>query len=469
MLSLELTAEVELIIRAARQAEDIGCASRQQRIGCVVARRAVVLLIGVVVGILPVGVLIVVVPKEGVAHRLGRTRCRRIEEVGLGHKGRALFLDCPKLAQPILMADLRAGSVLAGLTAAVEVRDLTLRVGGHKLGGERQADALPSAVEVNIFLEAGPALIPHQVAGIEGVSHRRIEVLLVHEQMIVGGGQVALYQVAVNKIDVLAHQSVAAGIAVVRFIYGIDEVCGQHTVGLTVDIAVACCRRSINQEVLRLVTVTDACQTVVVEQRRVEPATVQAQLVGARCMAFLMTVKVDGGQAGISLFRAVNRVLCQIGCGIEVGYTHILGAEVCRCAIYTVGIVELRQTALIACNCCRHILMRLGSPAVGQLLSEEDVVIGPDGEEAALYLFLRRSFINLPSIVAFILRFRYLTSRVAEVAVGKAILNVHDDVRIVLIARRAEVRMVTVVMVVLQHQLIIVTDGEVAVLLLLRA
>ena len=67
-------------------------------------------------------------------------------------------------------------------------------------------------------------------------------------------------------------------------------------------------------------------------------------------MGVVMSCKVDGGHAGISLTRSCGSrnlfscqllLLCQIGFGVEVGYTHILRAEVGRSTIDAVGIREL--------------------------------------------------------------------------------------------------------------------------------
>ena len=68
--------------------------------------------------------------------------------------------------------------------------------------------------------------------------------------------------------------------------------------------------------------------------------------------------------------------------------------------------------------------------AVGQHLSEEDVVIGPDGEEVLLVVVLG---IHKETLVS---TRRDGSCRIAEVAVGKAILDVHGNYE----ARRRRIR-----------------------------
>ena len=131
-------------------------------------------------------------------------------------------------------------AVLAGMAAAVEVGNLTLLVRRHQFGGERQADALPACAAIHILLIVGLALIPHTMAFVEGIGHRRIEVHLVHELMVVGGNQVALYEVTVDGRGVLAHDAitfVVAGVIVIVVINRIDEVAAQHIQGLLIGVA----------------------------------------------------------------------------------------------------------------------------------------------------------------------------------------------------------------------------------------
>ena len=97
--------------------------------------------------------------------------------------------------------------------------------------------------------------------------------------------------------------------------------------------------------------------------------------------------------------------------------------------------------------------MSLHRPVVGQLLTEEDVVVGPDGEEGAFYSFYSRFRIfSSPSIVALVLSIGDGTTCITEIAIGKAVLNIHDDIMIIIfVTRRAEVCIGCIVVVVLQH------------------
>ena len=85
--------------------------------------------------------------------------------------------------------------------------------------------------------------------------------------------------------------------------------------------------------------------------------------------------------------------------------------------------------------------MSLHSPVVGQLLSEEDVVVRPDGVETAFYGFLLCSWIERLGIEAFVLRVRNSTASITEVTVLKAFLDILD----VVVAGRTKFDVVSVV------------------------
>ena len=93
------------------------------------------------------------------------------------------------------MAYLRIAT-LNGATATIEVGYLTLILCGYQFGSERQADGLPSISQRDIAV--GNTLIPHAMSSIELITNRTIEVLLVHQQLVVGGCEIALYQMTMD-------------------------------------------------------------------------------------------------------------------------------------------------------------------------------------------------------------------------------------------------------------------------------
>ena len=86
VLGCPRTAEVELIVGLAREADDIRLGSSQQRILCQCAACLVIRLVGVSIGILMVVAccsIIVIIPEEGVANSLGGTcGIREVEDGG---------------------------------------------------------------------------------------------------------------------------------------------------------------------------------------------------------------------------------------------------------------------------------------------------------------------------------------------------------------------------------------------------
>ena len=141
-----------------------------------------------------------------------------------------------------------------------------------------------------------------------------------------------------------------------------------------------------------------------------------------------MSGEVDGGHIGICRMQAVGGLLCQVGIRVEVGHAHEVVAVVSRSTIDAVGLGGLRQATVALHDCRRHLLMRLYGVAVGQLLTEEEVVIGPDGTVVVGRRFYLRIRINSShSIVAHIFRSRYGSAGVDEVAIiGIAFFDIAD-------------------------------------------
>ena len=76
-----------------------------------------------------------------------------------------------------------------------------------------------------------------------------------------------------------------------------------------------------------------------------------------------------------------------------MSHAHYAGAEVSRSTIDAVGIIILRQPLVGLHNGRRHILVGLSSVTIGQLLSEEQVVVGPDG--IIVYLAARHACLSV--------------------------------------------------------------------------
>ena len=90
--------------------------------------------------------------------------------------------------------------------------------------------------------------------------------------------------------------------------------------------------------------------------------------------------------------------------------------EVCRCTIDAVAQVGDVKSSTVLHDVRRNTLMRACLvPVVGQHLSEEDIVVGPDGVEAG------RSVIVIQSLIY---RCRYRSAGIAEITVSKAVFDV---------------------------------------------
>ena len=306
--------------------------------------------------------------------------------------------------------------------ARVEVGQLTLGLCGDELGREGNADAFPSLVVGGE--EVGCALIPHALARGEGVGHGRVELLLVDEQVVgLGGvaGTVLHDDVAVDGARFL-HGNGAVGFGLAFAVSRVDKGRRDGVVGLglgrggTVGI-----RRGVDEQVLCQVDITEEAEAVVVEHGREEETVgLQALLivaVAARDIAIAAS-EVDGRHVGISFVSFVGRLRCEYGIGVVVGRAHLLALEVGRCAVDTVDACRSGgQAAAFLIDVRRQILMRTcGNVSVGKRLSEEDVVVGPDG---IVLGSLFKVFVETDIGAG-----RYGTAGIDEVAIGEAILDV---------------------------------------------
>ena len=363
------------------------------------------------------------------------------------------------------MAYLGVGAVLAFLASAVEVRDLALLVGGDELGGEGQADAFPSlggadgcrcAAPLRFDVGVGGALVPHTLAGGEAVAHRGVEVLAVNQQVVARGGHAAFgefYPVAVDVAGVLiCHGAVfLVGLGVCR----IGKVVAHGGAGDGSGRGGAR-RGGVGQQVARQVNVAESGDAVVVEQGLVEGG---SRAVGHRAPAELVASghvavaagEVDGRHALVgNLGSIVLLALCKDGIGVEVGHVHLLAAEVGRSTIDAVAVLALIHPAVGAPDGRRHVLMREAvDVVVVQGLSEEQIVVGPDGIEVGGGDGgdARRGVGGLLLVDALVGRAGDAACGIAEVAVGEAVLHVLLYLVALggagrYVARRAELRLV---------------------------
>ena len=178
-----------------------------------------------------------------------------------------------------------------------------------------------------------------------------------------------------------------------------------------------------------------------------------------------MSGEVDGGHhLGIDLLGAVGRLDGEVCLRVEVGGTHTAVAEVGRCAEDAVAAFACFQSSAVSHDSCRHALVGICGVAVGQLLTEEDIVVGPDGRPAVFLLLIAIFILDLSLPIAFILVGRDDTTSIAEVAVLEAVLDVcKTNFLSIDVARRAVVRVAIVVLHVLKHWLVVIADGEVTV------
>ena len=125
----------------------------------------------------------------------------------------------------------------------------------------------------------------------------------------------------------------------------VGEVSIQHTVCLCISVY----RRSIYQQVVGLIAVGDALQSVVIEQRLIEEVVIQPKLV----FRIMMTGKVDGRHIRISrcqvgIVRILwLRVCHEVHSRVEVSHIHRLRLIVSRCTIYAVALISIWQTTAV--------------------------------------------------------------------------------------------------------------------------
>ena len=336
VVGLPLTAEVKLVVRLAWETDDVGL--RGMTVHIVEVRVVSVVVLPVLVGIVvaTLRVTVVVVPQELVGVLLvaygfgiGRGWGDGVGERSLVDTGDGVTIIvlglCETavicyLAQPVLVAVLRARVVVAAAAATVEVGELTLVLCAHNLGCERQADGLPALCHVNVA--GGATLVPHTLAAGHRVFDGAVEVVLVYEE-VVGRSGVARAAgiphdaVAAHLVDVgkPVHTAVAlAALAILRLLQAV----GHGRVGRGSGISGSGCRlRYVDEQVVRDVVVYEVEQTVVIEQWRI-PGTLAAGhvliAVGGDALALVavghvvVAREVDGRQAYEGFARAVLRL-----------------------------------------------------------------------------------------------------------------------------------------------------------------
>ena len=187
VLGNERSAEVELIVGSTGEADDVRRCVCKRRIAPVLARATIVVLVGVGILVIARELAVVVVPEERVGDVLGFARCGGIVEVGSQHIWFGRCRDAAtQFAQPVFVTYLRAS--VAHLATAVEVGYLALLTGGYEFRCERHADALPALGQgIDELCGLGLALVPHVLAAGELILDGAVEVLPVHEEMVVGG------------------------------------------------------------------------------------------------------------------------------------------------------------------------------------------------------------------------------------------------------------------------------------------
>ena len=188
---------------------------------------------------------------------------------------------------------------------------------------------------------------------IEAVGNRCIEVLSIYEQMVVRSLLVTLNKVTMNTCGRCLTDETVACMAFSVIIVLVKDWFYEVTIQYAKSLRIHICSRRINHEVLCLVAVLDAQQTVVVKQRSVELPSLSVQAQPIRLMGLIgliniiMSLEVDSCHARISLTRRGMSLylccgqfllLCQICMWVEVCHTHVLRTVVCRSTVDAVGI-----------------------------------------------------------------------------------------------------------------------------------
>ena len=136
------------------------------------------------------------------------------------------------------------------------------------------------------------------------------------------------------------------------------------------------------QQVLGQIDVMEACNAIVIQQWCKELRVVQPLLV-ATGEVTVATAEVDSRHILVGKYISITLLaLSKDSVGIEVCCAHFIRAEVSRCTIYAVAPRAHIQKTLISCNGRWQVLMRdPRNMTIVQALTEEQVVIGPDGNE----------------------------------------------------------------------------------------
>ena len=209
--------------------------------------------------------LVIVVPEEGIldfTHICSNSI--RIREIGSCNVRTRLSNICT-FAQPILMANLRMFTILTLIAATIEVRYLALFVGSNELNSERNANALPSAVQADIvvIVKNGRirfALIPHLHACCEGIADRTVEVLTVYQQVVVRCHTITNpVSVDIMWIVILYQLGI---VLLCICITGIMKYRSHLVVCLRCSISLSTC---IYQQIPRQIMSLEICYTIVIE------------------------------------------------------------------------------------------------------------------------------------------------------------------------------------------------------------
>ena len=329
------------------------------------------------------------------------------------------------------MTNLGVRVVLALLAATIEVRYLTLLLCGDEFCGERNADCFPTDCPVNVVV--GSALVPHTLIAGEGVAGRCIEVLTVHQEMVVLG-YIVTYSIlhdSVSEDDVgildCYGSVVRIGLGECRFC----QVVGDNMVGLAVGIGcIASSLGRIDEPVSGDAGVAQCFQSVVVEQRREEASCLQARLIvgcsdsGICCDVAIVASEVDGCHAIVCQTSGIAALVrSEDGVRVVVCHTHLAALEVSRSAIYAVVVERYRcQACADLIDIRRPILMVTFVSilvAIGEALSEEQVVVGPDG---MISLTQYNIFVQTDILVL-----RNCSIGIDEVTIGIAVLDIAKE------------------------------------------
>ena len=195
----------------------------------------------------------------------------------------------------------------------------------------------------------------------------------------------------------------------------IRKVATQHVERLCLSSGIRC----INQQVLCLVTVHDTHQSSAIQQRLIESKSTIAQSLAR----IVVSMEIYGRHTRISGMRISVSIVLLLGIGhqvktrVKVSHTHILITIIGRCTIDAVAAISHCQAVIILIDVRRHFLMRaLLVPAIGQHLSEVEVVIRPDRIEMTDPIRIDKRTL--------VFGLWYHTVGIAEVAITKTPLDI---------------------------------------------